>query len=203
MHVGAAARIRVAAGRADGAPRDEQPRPGQEAELDRGLEAPVGASGVADRGEAAIDHRPHQRGGAHGHQRQRDRFEVADVHLRQHHVNVAVDEARHQRAARAVDHGGVRRLDRSGRDFADALVLDQDRHPAPGCVGARIEQVGVLEQDLAHAGILQARLRQGRLRSCHGPFRTCNRAIPPSIYIDPMRASPVRAALVLGTMRVC
>ena len=60
--VGAAARIAVAAGRADGAAGDEQPRARDQAGLDGGLDAPVGAAGVAHRGEAAIDHALHQVG---------------------------------------------------------------------------------------------------------------------------------------------
>ena len=49
----------------------------------------------------------HQVGGARGHQRQRHVLQLADEHLRQEDVHVAVDETRHQRAPAAVDHGGV------------------------------------------------------------------------------------------------
>ena len=75
---------------------------------------------------------------------------TADVHLRQHHVDVAVDEAGHQRAALAVDDAGFRRLDRAKRDFADDIAFDQHGDAAFECVRARIEELRVLEQDLRH-----------------------------------------------------
>ena len=98
--IGAPARIAVSAGRADRGARDEQPRPRNVALLDRGLQTPVGAAGVADAGEAAVEHAEHQPRGARGHQGQRHGFEVADIDLAQGDVDVAVDQARASRCAR-------------------------------------------------------------------------------------------------------
>jgi hypothetical protein len=61
-------------------------------------------------------------------------------------VHVAVDQARHQRALAAIDHIGLRRLDRFGRHFLDDVVLDQHFVAGPRFLPARIEQAQVLEQ---------------------------------------------------------
>ena len=128
--IGAPARVGMAAGGSDGAPGDEHARTGQKTLRDPVAHAPVRAARIAHRREASIDHRPHQRRGADRHQRQRNRFEIADVHFRQHHVNVAVDQAGHQRAALAVDHVGIARLDRLRGDFPDRVAFDEDRNAA-------------------------------------------------------------------------
>ena len=47
-----------------------------------------------------------RRGGARRHQRQRHVFHGADHDLGQHHMDMAVDQAGHQRAPAAVDHTG-------------------------------------------------------------------------------------------------
>ena len=125
--------------------------PGIRPELDRGLDAPVGAAGVAHRGEAAIDHAAHQLGRLGGQQGERHALEIADVHLGQEHMDVAVDQPRHQGAlAAAVHHLGVARLDRLGRHFFYVLALDQHLVAAARLVPARVEQAEILEQNLRH-----------------------------------------------------
>ena len=153
--IGAAARVGMTAGGADGASRDEHARTRQETLRQAVAHAPIRAACIAHRGEAAIDHRPRQRSGAHRHHRQRNRFEIPDVHFGEHHVNMAIDQAGHQRAALAVDYVGIRRLDRLRGDFPDRFAFNEDRKPALKCVRVRIEQVGVLEQDLRHSKILR------------------------------------------------
>ena len=148
--VGAPARVGVPAGGADGAPGDEQPRARQLALGHRVAQAPVGPTGVAHGGEAAVEHGAHERGGARGHQRQRHRLQSAQVHLRQHHVHVAVDEPGHEGAPLAVHHQRPRRLDARGGDLPDELVFHQHRDPALQRVGARVQQPGVGEEDLRH-----------------------------------------------------
>ena len=104
--VGAAAAVAMAAGRADRASGDEQPRSRQQPFVGRFLQAPIGAAGVAHAGEAAVEHPAHQLGGARRHQRQRHVLHVADHDLGQHHMHMAVDQAGHQRAPAAVDDVG-------------------------------------------------------------------------------------------------
>jgi hypothetical protein len=144
---------------ADRAPGDEHARPRQEAVRHAVAHTPVRASCIANGREASIDHGPHQRRGADRHQGQRDSFEIADVHFRQHHMDVTIDQARHQRATLAVDDIGVGCLDRFRRDFPDQIAFDQHRNPALQRIGIRIEQVGILEQDLRHPKILLLRPR--------------------------------------------
>jgi hypothetical protein len=84
-------------------------------------------------------------------------------------VNVAVDQAGHERAALAVDHVGLRGLDRLPGDLADRLTLDEDRESTLERVSARIEQAGVLEQDLRHSKVLRCVAMSRARRSCHGP----------------------------------
>ena len=143
--VGAAARIGMAAGRADRLAGNEQPRSGNKPRLDGGLDAPVGAAGVAHGRETAIDHAAHQLGRLGGQERQRHALEVADVHFSQEHVDVAVDQAGHQRALAAIDDPGLGRLDRPGGDFADRVALDQHLVTTPRLVPFGIEQVHVPE----------------------------------------------------------
>ena len=157
--VGAAARIAVAAGRADGAAGDEEARAGDQAGLDGGLDAPVGAAGVAHRGEAAVDHALHQVGRPRRQQGQRHVLEVADVDLDQEDMDVAVDQARHQGALAAIDHLRLGRLDRLGRHFLDGVALDQDLVAAARLVPARVEQVQILEKYLRHQRSPNMRLR--------------------------------------------
>ena len=158
--VGAAAGIAVAAGRADRLAGDEEARAGDQARLDGGLDAPVGAAGVAHRGEAAIDHAAHQLGRLGGQQGERHALEMADVHFRQEDVDVAVDQARHQRALAAVDHPAP----------CDALIglsdtslmsvaFDQDLVAAARLVPARIEQAEIPKQNTATSTLPQTRPR--------------------------------------------
>jgi hypothetical protein len=110
--IGAPARIRMAASGTNGLACDEEPRARDVSGLDRGLDAPVGTSGVAHGGEAAVEHGAQPGRRARGHERQRQRLHHADIDLTVDGVDMAVDQARHQGALAAVDHGGIRRLDR-------------------------------------------------------------------------------------------
>ena len=154
--IGAPARVGMAARGPNGAPRDEHARTGQETLRHPVAHAPIRAAGITYRRETAIDHRAHQSRGADRHHGQRDGFEISDVHFGEHHVNMAIDQAGHQRAAFAVDHVGIARLDRARGDFADRLAFDEHRNPALERSQMRIEQIGVLEQDLRHSKILRA-----------------------------------------------
>ena len=77
-------------------------------------------------------------------------LEPGDGDLRQHHVHVAVDQARHQGAPAAIDHGRVRRLDRPRRDLLDALAFDEQLVAAAQLVVLGIEHLEVLEEELRH-----------------------------------------------------
>ena len=140
----------MAAGRADRSARDEQARPRNIALIDRGLDAPVGAAGVAHAGEAAVEHAEHQPRGPRGHQRQRNSFEEADIHFAQGDVHMAVDQAGHQRAAAAIDDVGALRLDRFLGDLPDGLTLDQELEAALKLAGFGLEQLEIPKQQLRH-----------------------------------------------------
>jgi hypothetical protein len=85
------------AGGTDGAPRDEHARTRQQSLRNAVAQSPIGAARVAHGREAAIDHRAHEARRADGHHRKWNGFELLDIHLREHRVNVAIDEAGHQR----------------------------------------------------------------------------------------------------------
>ena len=145
--VGAAVAVVVAAGRTDRAAGDEEARARDQARFDGGLGPPVGAAGIAHGGEAAIEHALQAPGGARHHQRQRHRLHAVDVDLAVMGMDVAVDQARHQGALAAIHDLGLGRLDRLGRDFLDAVALDQHFVAATRLFPARIEQIEILEQE--------------------------------------------------------
>ncbi len=129
--------------------------PGISRLLDRGLEAPVGAAGVAHAGEAAVEHAEHQPRGARRHQGQRHGFEKADVHFAQGDVDVAVDQAGHHRAPAAVDHVSALRLDRLVGSFPDGVPLDKQFTATLKLTGFGLEQLEIPEQKLRHCGLLR------------------------------------------------
>jgi hypothetical protein len=110
-----------------------------------GLQAPVGAAGVAHGREAAVDHAEHQPRGACRHQRQRHGFEVADVHLAQRDMDMAVDQARHQGTPAAIDHVGALRLDRLVGNLNDGIALDQQFVARLQRADLRFEQLKITE----------------------------------------------------------
>ena len=155
----------MSASRTDRSARNEQPRARNVGLLERRLHAPVRAARVAHRGEAAVEHREHQPSGARRHQGQRHGFEVADIHLAQHHVDMTVDQAGHQRPPAAVDHIGARRLDRLVGGLLDGLAFDQQLVPALKLPDFRLEQLEIPKQKLRH---LYPPQRDHRTTSC-GP----------------------------------
>ena len=114
-HVGAPARIRMTARRADRLAGDIKPWTRDMSGFDRRLDAPVGPSGVADGGETAIEHGAQPARRARGDQGQRQHLHEADIDLAVDGVDVAIDQSRHQGALAAVDDIGPGRLDRRRR----------------------------------------------------------------------------------------
>ena len=143
--------IGVAAGLAQRLAGDEQPRADEQALFHRSLEAPVGAAGVAQRGEAAVQHRAHGDGAFGGQQGQGHVGEQLQVDLGQHDVDVRVDQAGHQGAVADVDALGVGRGDRAIGDFLDQGVLDEDFYPVVQFVEPRVQEASAGEEMLAHA----------------------------------------------------
>ena len=140
----------MAAGGADRLAGDINPRTDDMSGFDRGLDAPVGAAGVAQRGEAAVQHRAHLHRALRGEQGQGDVGQQAQVHLGQHDVDVRVDQAGHQGAVADVDALGVGRGDRAVGDLPDQGVLDQDLDPIDQFVAARIEEASPGKQIRCH-----------------------------------------------------
>src|SRR6516165_405325 len=148
--IGAAAAVAVPTGRSQRFAGDEEPWSRQQPFVGRFFEPPVGATGVAHAGEAAVKHAAHEDGGARRHQRERHVLKAGDRDLRQHDVHVAVDQSRHQCAPAAVDRMRPRRLDRLGRHFADVLTLDNKLIAAAELLVRGVEHLEVLEQELCH-----------------------------------------------------
>ncbi len=174
--IGAPARIRMSPGRADGLAGDEQPRTRDMPSLDRGLDAPVGPSGVADGGEAAVEHRAQPRRRARGDKRQRQRLHHPDIDLAVDGMDVAVDQARHQGALTAIDHGGIRRLDGRFAQFLDRIAFDQQLIAAAKLAERRLEQLEIPEQDLLGHGRAQC----SRFLWKRPPFMITERCRPSS-----------------------
>ena len=147
---GAQPALAVAAGLAQRLAGDEQARALEQALLDRGLDAVVGAAGVAQRGEAAMQHGAHGDRAFRGEQRQRHVGQQAQVHLGEHDMDVRVDQPRHQRAAAEVDARGRGAGDRAVGDLLHRAVLDQDRDAVLKLVLARIEEATAAEQIAGH-----------------------------------------------------
>ena len=127
--IGQLAEIAVAAGDGDHRAGRIDARPRQHALVDRAFQAEARAAHVADRGEAA-----HQRCGGLRPRQQGGVADVAAKHDRgrrpyQHGMPMHVAEARHQRAAAAIDDAGVRPpIDRDGlcRDGLDLVAPHQN-----------------------------------------------------------------------------
>src|SRR5260370_148263 len=60
-------------------------------------------------------------------------------------MHMAVDQAGHQRAPTAVDHAGLCKLDRLGRDLLDAVAFDDQLVAAKQFPGVGIEHLDILE----------------------------------------------------------
>ena len=146
----AQAAFAVAAGLAERLTGDEQPRAFEQALFHRGLDAVVGTAGVAQRGEAAMQHGAHRDRAFRGEQCQRHVGQQAQVHLGEHDVDVCVDQPRHQRAAAKVDAGGGRAGNRTVGDLLHRAVLDQDGDAVLKLVLARIEETAAMEKIAAH-----------------------------------------------------
>ena len=129
---------------------DEQSRAFEQPLLDRGLDAVVGAAGVAQRGKAAMQHGAHSDRAFRGKQRKRHIGQQAQVHLGEHHVDVRVDQPRHQRATTQVDAGGGRAGERAVGDLLHGAVLDQDVHVILQLILAWVEEAAAVEQIAGH-----------------------------------------------------
>ena len=101
------AHVAMTAGLAQPLAGDDQPRPGEQPLLDGERQAVVGAAAVAHRGEAARQHRRHDAGGAGRGQRRRRHGVGAKVDQTGDDMDVAVDQAGHQRLAGEVDPFGA------------------------------------------------------------------------------------------------
>src|SRR5207253_1822826 len=141
--VGAATRVRVPSRGSNRPASDEQAWAVNQPLIHRRLESPVGAARIADRGEASVEHSLQGDHCAGSHQGERNVLELAEEHLAQDDMSVAIDEPGHQRAPAAIDGQGILRPDGPFRDLADALALDQDFAPAYDLVPLGVEHPDV------------------------------------------------------------
>src|SRR5262245_51546449 len=129
---------------------DEQARPDQITLFDGGLDAPIAAARVAPGGEAAIEHGAQPDRRARGQQRQRHCLEKADIHLAMNDMHVAIDKARGERAAAAIDHFGLPASNRAFAQLAHLRTLDQKLVAAACLPVSALEQPEILEKDWRH-----------------------------------------------------
>ena len=109
--VGAAPEITVAAGLADCPAGYEQARAGNQAVVDRLFQAPVSARGVADGRKSPVQQAIEYDARLRRDQRNRNLFQLHQVHVGQERVYVQVDEPRHDCPARQVVFRGAARVD--------------------------------------------------------------------------------------------
>jgi hypothetical protein len=137
------AKISVPAGLGEGPAGVEQPGAGDESAVDGPGEAVVGAAGVADGGESPRDGGFQEAAGVLGDERRRHVLHVADVGIRRDGVEVRVDEARHERAARQIHHPRAGGGDGRVGDLLDALALHQNFEPFAALRAEAVEQPAV------------------------------------------------------------
>src|SRR6185312_15387551 len=101
--VRAPAHVRMTARRADGPSGDEEARPRQMAFLHRLSDSPIRATRIPYRGEPSVEHPQHQRCCTRREERDRNVLEQCEVDFAEIDVNVAIDQARHERTPAAVD----------------------------------------------------------------------------------------------------
>ena len=147
--VRAGAHVAVAAGLAERAAGDEQPRTVGQTGLDRLLQRMAGAAGVAHGGEAAPQHAAQQQRRAQRHQHVRHVHLLRQIELDGDRMHMQVDQAGHQRLALEIDGAVGLHLERPVGDLLDQIVLDQHVMSLQEVRLKRIEQSGVLEE---HAG---------------------------------------------------
>ena len=145
-HAPAGALVGVAAGLGERLAAEDEARPGEQPLLDGLGEAPIGAADVAHGGEAALEHPAQDAGGVGGDVVGRPLGLRREVGRGGGDVDVAVDQAGHQRAAADVDRSGIAGAHAAPADLQDALALDEDRlvgdeHPA-----VRVQDRGVREE---------------------------------------------------------
>ena len=131
-----------------------EPRPDEQALLDGCLHAPIGAAGVAQRGEAAHQHGVHGDRALGGEQGQRHIVQQPQVHLGQHDMDVAVDQPRHQRAVADRDARGGAGADRAVGDVLDEAVFDQHFDALGQLIAAGVEKASAGEEECGHGRLL-------------------------------------------------
>jgi hypothetical protein len=159
----------VAAGLGEGLARNDEAGRLDQALLLRLDQGVGGAAEVAHRCEAAVEHALHDAGGAIGDERIRNEGVLADIHHGGDDVDVAVDEARHERALAAVHDLGLGSLDRLVGELPDLVALDEKLVALDQFVGdGRIQQAEVAEQGQAHGVVLGGRRSMRRSPSPDG-----------------------------------
>ena len=98
--------VAVPAGLAQRHARREDARPAHEALLDRFGEPAIGAAGIADRREAALQHALEHPGRLQGQQGDRPIRQPGERRVDGEHMDMRVDQPRHQRAACEIDRLG-------------------------------------------------------------------------------------------------
>ena len=116
---GARPGIAVPAGLAQRHARREDARAAHEALLDRFGEPAIGPGGIADSREAALQHAFEHLGRLQGQQGDRPIRQPGESRVDGEHMDMRIDQPRHQRAACEIDRLGRGAVDRPVGDFAD------------------------------------------------------------------------------------
>ena len=143
----AAAEVGVAAGLRQGLAADDEARSLDQPQR-QGVDQRLGrAAEIAHRGEAAREHAAHDVGRAEGDERIRQAAVAAKIGGGRDDMDMAVDEAGHQRAALEIDAPCAGRGDRPIGDFRDPAALDAHEAIVFALRAAAVQDAGILEDD--------------------------------------------------------
>ena len=171
---GARPQIAVPAGLAQRLTRRKHPRPPNEPLLDRLGEPAIGPAGVADRGEAALQHAFEHACSLQRHQADRPLRQPRQHLVDGDHMDMRVDQPGHQGAAPEIDRLGGGADDRPVRDLADSSALDQHVATLAALLGAAVDDRAIGEDDPArrnHTPRYQIRLFAVAGRWQSAPYR--------------------------------
>ena len=149
----------MAAGLAQRHARREDPRPAHEALLDRFGEPAIGPRGIADRRKAALQHPFEHLGRLQGQERNRPVRKPGESRVDGEHMDVRVDQPRHQRAACELDRLGGGALDRPVGDFADMPALHQHMMVLAALVAGAVEHGAIGKNERGHYTLSGSQIR--------------------------------------------
>jgi hypothetical protein len=130
---------------------EQQAGPADKALDLRACQAPVGAAGVPDRGEAALEHPTHDLAAVRGDIGRRPGRQCGQVRRRRGHMDVRVNQARYNRGAARFQDRRVFPRGQATPDIGDPPVNRQDVVVLQICPRLDVEHPPVAHQQAGHA----------------------------------------------------